>query len=288
MKPLTLLSIVYVSFASICSGQLESGREARIERSQARAAAAQTRTVTTVPASWWKLPAKATWQIQYDGDLDLTVDAQIFDVDGFDTEAAEVAKIHAKGAKAICYFSAGSYENWRPDAGKFPAAALGAPMAGWAGERWLDIRRISLLAPVFYARLDLCKAKGFDAVEPDNLDGYENKTGFAISRADQLRFIRWLADAAHARGLSIGLKNVPEFTIQVLNRFDWALTEDCYAQHWCGDSSPFIAAGKAVFAVEYTDNNINFSKFCARAKALKLSPVLKRRSLGVWSRHCPT
>jgi len=205
----------------------------------------------------------------------------------FETAALTVANLKANGKKVICYISFGSWENWRPDKARFPAAVIGKTYDGWAGERWLDIRKIATLAPIFEARLDKCKAKGFHAVEPDNLDGYENDTGFNITRADQLRFIKWLADAAHARGLSIGLKNVPEFAPDVLARFDWALTEDCYDQGWCYRLSPFVTAGKAVFAVEYTDNNIDFAKFCARATALKFSPLLKRRSLSGWTRRCP-
>ena len=44
-------------------------------------------------------------------------------------------------------------------------------------ERWLDVRQIERLAPILTDRLELCRDKGFDAVEPDNLDGYDNETG---------------------------------------------------------------------------------------------------------------
>ncbi len=66
-----------------------------------------------------------------------------------------------------------------------------------------------LLAPLMRARLDLCQAKGFDAVEPDNIDGYQvdGGTGFPLTAGDQLRYNRWIAAEAHCRGLSIGLKN---------------------------------------------------------------------------------
>lgn len=225
------------------------------------------------------------WILQgYDGTVPK---AKVIDLDMFETSAIRVANLKAHNKKVICYISFGSWENWRPDKSNFPAAVIGKKYDGWAGERWLDIRQIATLAPIFEARLDKCKAKGFDAVEPDNLDSYENDTGFAITKADQLAFINWLADAAHARGLSIGLKNVPEFAPQLAAKFDWALTEDCYDQRWCGQMKSFISAGKAVFAVEYTDNLINFKKFCARAAELKFSPLLKRRSLNAWTKRCP-
>jgi hypothetical protein len=48
-------------------------------------------------------------------------------------------------------------------------------------EKWLDIRRIDLLAPILRARLDLCNVKGFDAIEPDNIEIYDNNTGFPLT-----------------------------------------------------------------------------------------------------------
>lgn len=213
--------------------------------------------------------------------------AKAVDVDLFDTPRSQVLDLKAAGKKTICYMSAGSFEEWRPDAALFPASVKGRPLDGWPGERWLDIRRLDILGPILQARLDRCKAKGFDAVEPDNLDGWQANSGFPLTRSDEIRFIKWLAAEAHARGLSIGLKNVPELVPAVIDHFDWALTEDCFDQHWCSDLTPFITAGKAVFAVEYTDTGIDFAAFCTKAKQLKLSPLLKRRNLTPWSRRCP-
>jgi hypothetical protein len=53
----------------------------------------------------------------------------------------------------------------------------------------------------------------------------------------------WLANEAHARGLSIGLKNDDEQIADLLPYFDWALTEDCFFQGWCASMTPFITAG---------------------------------------------
>ena len=238
-------------------------------------------------AARW-VPAPGTtfeWILQgYDGTVP---DAEAIDVDLFETSKARVAALNAAGKKTICYVSVGSWENWRPDKNDYPARLLGKPLDGWPGERYVDIRNITDLGPILLKRLDLCRAKGFIAIEPDNLDVWQNNSGFDITRADSIRFLKWLANMAHTKGLSIGLKNVTELQSAVIDKFDWALTEDCFAQHWCADSKPFIDAGKAVFAVEYTDNNINFAKFCAQAKSLGLSPLLKRRSLRAWSQSCP-
>jgi hypothetical protein len=229
----------------------------------------------------------ATWQWQLDTPVDTTVAAQIFDIDLFDNGAATVATLHAGGAQVICYLSAGSWEDWRDDADDFPAAVLGKDYDGWPGERWLDVRRLDLLGPILQARLDLCRAKGFDGVEPDNIDGYTNDTGFPLTAADQLTFNRWLATEAHARGLSIGLKNDADQVADLLDVFDWALTEDCFAEGWCADLAPFVAAGKAVLAAEYTDTGVTLGELCPAAQALQLSPILKHRDLDAWRQTCP-
>ena len=88
--------------------------------------------------------------------------------------------LHALGSDVVCYLSAGSWENLRPDAGDFPARVMGRSN-GWPGEQWLDIRKIGVLGPIMKARLDMCAAKGFDAVEFDNVDGYQNRTGFPLT-----------------------------------------------------------------------------------------------------------
>jgi hypothetical protein len=116
-------------------------------------------------------PPRTTWQWQLTGTIDETVHVQMIDIDLFDNSAALISRLKASGKKVVCYFSAGSYENWRPDAGQFPAAVLGNPMDGWPGERWLDVKRIDLLMPIMSARMDLAVQKGCTGVEPDNVLG---------------------------------------------------------------------------------------------------------------------
>lgn len=243
---------------------------------------------TAATPAWWQPPVALTWQWQLsDLPADLSLAVDMYDLDLFDTDAAQVAALQAAGRHVVCYISVGSWEDWRPDAEQFPAAVIGAPYEGWPGEYWLDIRQIDQLAPVLGARLDLCAAKGFDGVEPDNIDGYTNATGFAPSAADQLAFNRWLAAEAHARGLSIGLKNDPEQVADLLPFFDWALTEDCLAEGWCAELQPFIAAGKPVFAAEYTDNDISAAQLCAAAEEFGFAFILKHRELDAWRASCP-
>jgi hypothetical protein len=232
-----------------------------------------------LPQAYWRPSVGQTIQLQYSGDLDLGYNTSIYNIDLFEASASEISTLKSQGRKLMCYLNAGAWEDWRPDAASYPAAVLGSDYEGWPGEKWLDIREIDTLAPILRARLDLCKSKGFDGVDPDNINGYTNPTGFPLTAQDQIDFNVWLANEAHARGLSIGMKNDVEQLTTLLPFFDWALIEDCFAQGWCADVSPFIAAGKPVFSVEYTDNSINVTQYCAQMVSLNFSGIVKNREL---------
>ena len=135
-------------------------------------------------ARWDPRPTTEPWQIQFAGKLDLSVRAPVYDIDGESNGARTVRALHQRGRRAVCYFSAGTYEPYRSDSGRFPEAVLGKRLTGFPDERWLDVRRIDLLAPILRRRLDICARKGFDAADPDNVDGYANDTGFALTAAD--------------------------------------------------------------------------------------------------------
>jgi hypothetical protein len=164
---------------------------------------------------------------------------------------------------------------------------LGKDYEGWSGERWLDIRRIDLLAPIMLARLDLCAAKGFDAVEPDNMEIHGENTGFPLTYQDQLRYARWLADEAHKRGLAIGQKNAPDMTRDLVELFDFAILEDAFYYHWADEMKPYTDAGKAVFDAEYTDLPGDFAAACRQSQELGFSTILKHRDLDAWVQFCP-
>ncbi|MFC8510815.1 endo alpha-1,4 polygalactosaminidase [Streptomyces sp. NPDC057411] len=234
------------------------------------------------PTPVWHPRPGTPWQWQLSGRLDPSVDAPVYDIDAFDHPASAVADLHRRGRKVICYVSTGAWEDFRPDAAKFPKALLGKGN-GWQGERWLDIRRTDLLTPLMAARLDLCRAKGFDAVEPDNMDGYRNDTGFPLTAADQLRYNRLIARLAHARGLAVGLKNDLDQIPQLVSDFDFAVNEQCAEYAECEALTPFVKAGKAVFHVEYEREP---HQFCAQSRRLGLSSMRKEYDLGAWRRAC--
>jgi hypothetical protein len=231
----------------------------------------------------WRPAPGVSWQWQLSGTLDLTVDAALYDVDLFDTSAATVAELHRRGRHVVCYLDAGTYEPGRPDSADYPDAVRGAAVEGWPGERWLDVRRLDVLAPLIERRLDLCREKGFDGVEPDNVDAYANQSGFPLTAADQLAFNRFLASAAHARGLSAGLKNDLDQAAALEPDFDWALDEQCYQYDECELLAPFARAGKAVLIAEY---ELTGAAFCDRARAAGYSAIRKRLDLDAWREAC--
>jgi hypothetical protein len=234
---------------------------------------------------WQPVPG-TTWQYQLNTPIDLAFEAEVFSIDLFDNDTATVEALHNAGRKAICYINTGAWEDWRPDADQFPESLLGNAYVGWSGERWLDIRQIDKLAPILNARLDLCQSKGFDGVDPDNMNGYLNNTGFPLSFEDQLRFNQWLSQAAHQRSLSIGIKNTGEQAIDLLPFYDWAVVESCFSYNECQLYTPFIDHNKAVFSVEYTSQKVFFG-FCPQAEQLRFSLIRKPKDLSAPNENCP-
>jgi hypothetical protein len=218
----------------------------------------------------WRPPAHLTWYWQLQGRVRVE-NVAASDIDGFDNGAAEVARLHARGQHVICYVDVGSWERWRPDAARFPHAALGRPN-GWPGERWLDVRRLAALEPIMSARFAMCARKGFDAVEPDNMDGFENPTGFRITGAQQLAYDRWVARAVHRLGMAVLQKNDPEQAANLEPSFDGVLDEQCNQYHECGSFRPYLRADKPVLNAEY--KRALYPGFCANDERLGISGAL--------------
>lgn len=214
----------------------------------------------------------------------------MYDIDLVESSSAAISSLHADGRVVICYFSAGSREDWRPDADSFTAADYGNGLDGWPGENWLDIRSQNV-RNIMKARLDLAASKQCDGVEPDNVDGYANDTGFQLTQANQIDYNEFLATEAHARGLSVGLKNAVDLVAQLEPSFDWALNEECLSYNECGTLQPFLSAGKAVFHVEYVDNTsqgtAKSNAVCGDSSIAGFSTLIKTWDLDAWRLACP-
>ena len=225
-----------------------------------------------ISGSWYKPNTNTSWQWQLQGDINTAYDVELYDIDLFDSKKSLIKSLKNDGKKVICYFSAGSYENWREDKDKFPKEALGKDIDGWEGEKWLDISN-EKLAPIMRARLDLAIQKGCDGVEPDNIDGYTNNTGFDLSADDQLAYNKFIANEARKRGLSVGLKNDLDQIVELEPYYDFSLNEQCHKYNECDKMQAFIDANKPVFNAEYNNNNER-DTICADAIVLKFKTLI--------------
>jgi hypothetical protein len=124
-------------------------------------------------AELWQPAVGVKWQIVISQPVDTSVqlspsDAEIWDVDLFYATAEDISSIKAQGKKVICYFSAGSAENWRSDYSSFSQSDIGSGLEGWAGENWLNVRSDAVLE-VMKSRIQMAAEKGCDAIDPDNM-----------------------------------------------------------------------------------------------------------------------
>ncbi len=207
---------------------------------------------------WYRPAPSVTWQWQLvvpDGAtaINTSYNVDIYDVDLFDTSSDTIAALKNAGRKVICYFSAGSYENWRTDAEDFNSDDLGNTLDEWADEQWLDIRSDSV-QQIMLSRLELAVTKGCDGVEPDNVDGYTNDSGFPLTFDDQLYYNRFIANEAHNNGLSVALKNDLDQIDELVQYFDFSVNEQCHEYAECDSLSSFVNARKAVLNAEYDMN----------------------------------
>lgn len=232
---------------------------------------------------WVPRATTAPWQIHLAGRIDTTVRAPIAELDCAETPRATVRAFQRRGTRVLGYLSAGSTESYRADADRFPAAIVGRVYDGYPDERWLDIRRIDVLMPILRDRLRACARKGFDGVDPDNVNGYENDTGFPLTADDQVAFNRALADEAHALGLAVVLKNAGGLVPRLARWFDGAVVESCFRYRECARYAPFVRRGRPVLAIEYERRP---EQFCAEAKRRGFSAIFKRVSLSAFRGTC--
>ncbi len=220
--------------------------------------------------NWYRPGVTTTWQWQLLGTVNTAYDVDVYDIDLFDVPESVIGALQAAGRGVVCYFSAGSFEDFRSDAGRFPQDVLGNTLEGFADERWLDVRSTTVLG-IMQERLDLAVQKGCDGVEPDNVDGYVNNSGFDLTAADQLAYNRRIANAAHERGLTVALKNDLDQVLDLLDYFDLSVNEQCHEFDECSLLDPFVAAGKPVFNAEYDSRFVSDTSqrfpMCASARA---------------------
>ncbi|WP_026179816.1 endo alpha-1,4 polygalactosaminidase [Hahella ganghwensis] len=275
----TIPILMFAAVLSACSSGSSVGSSKDTENTGEPSADNSSQRWVPTPGALW------VWHLQDYDNLDVDENTEVYDIDLFEGAESLVKQLKARGKKVICYFSAGTREDWRPDADKFTEASVIAEggLENWPDETWLNIGDSEALSgtikPILEARLDLARDSGCDAVEPDNVDGYANveETRGMISAADQLAFNLWLAEAAHNRNLSIGLKNDLDQLDELVDHYDFAVNEQCFAygNECVLYEDTFLAAGKAVFNQEYyedgAEGEIGQAQFLNNACAYFLS-----------------
>jgi hypothetical protein len=219
---------------------------------------------------WYQPEVATTWQWQLLGDINTAYDVDVYDIDLFDSDSSVIEGLQADGRQVICYFSAGSSEDWRDDFDRFLPTDMGKNLDEWEGERWLDVTSENVLE-IMLDRLDVAADKGCDGVEPDNMDGFDNDTGFALTEDHQLGYNRRIANEAHERDLTVLLKNDGMQAQELVDYYDGSLNEECHEYDECGDLEHFTSAGKPIFNAEYADSESEAEELaadvCPRAEA---------------------
>lgn len=265
-----------------------------------------------VSAAPWQPKPGVKWQIQLMDTFDAaSMDADIYDIDLFDNDHDTIAKIHEGGRRVICYFSAGTYEDWRADKNSFTPSDLGNELE-WPGERWLNLNSNNV-RDIMKNRLDLALQKGCDGVDPDNIDAYSNENGLGLTEADSIDFLDFLSSESHSRGMSIGLKNGGDIIGSVIEKMQWSVNEQCAEYQECDTYAAFTEVNKPVFHIEYVDmgsesesdsesgsdsdsEEVNHklksratkekSTACSAAGSEKFSTIIKKLDLDAWAEYC--
>jgi hypothetical protein len=234
----------------------------------------------------WRPKPGLLFDLQLTAPYDLGRIADAIVLEPFNTSRERLAGLRAHNVAALCYLSAGRWQNWRPDAANVAVTALGRSPSAWRGERWLDVRDPSVTS-VLELRLDLCRDRGFVGVLLGDVDGYARNTGFTISADDQLTFNRRLAMAAHARGLSVGLVNDLAQAAGLARDFDFLVADNCVTFGDCAEVEPFLSAGKLVQLVAYTNRPDRMASYCNLAAEIGAPLIFKTQSLnGKVHRRC--
>lgn len=249
------------------------------------------------PRSSSALAVGATWDYPLGFTLttsNVNSSTHFYSVDSENTPAETISTLVSEGHFIACYFSAGSIESYRNDTKSIPASAIGNVMDGWPDEKWLDTRN-SEVRSVMSTRIQTAQSKGCQGIDADNIDGYDNDTGFDLNVDDAVDYVTFLSKATKAAGMLYGLKNGPELVDSVVDVADWEINESCVEYDECDSFAPFVKQSKPVFHVEYTKDpkatksSVNptlVKNACAAGGQKGFSSIVKHESLDNWVIAC--
>jgi hypothetical protein len=153
------------------------------------------------------------------------------------------------GDYAVCYVNA--FQSQPDDHWPRSLVLRSFPDPDWPGEYAIDIstgaRRARAVRHV-ERRLRRCAAKGFQAVEYDNLDSWTRYPQAPFHRSDSIAYAKRLIRTAHRHGLAAAQKNTVELNGARLG-FDFAIAEECGRWRECAGYKRMY--GQHVLAIEY-------------------------------------
>jgi len=224
-----------------------------------------------------------TWNYVLGHDIDISKEkAEVVDID-IRKSPQKIQQFHKAGKKVICYFSAGTIEDFRDDFKQYKKVKglVQNEYDDWPGEYWLDFR-VEGIKPLIKNRMKTAISKKCDAIEVDNLDGYQmdevRRWKKPLTRQDTITFAKWLGSTAHSLGISIGLKNVSGIIGEVGKYYDFAINEECINHDECYLYNNFLKSGKAVFGVTYNGLEKNRKKLCENLNGLGMSMIIKEKT----------
>lgn len=197
----------------------------------------------------------------------------IYDIDGIINPRSTITALHAIGKHVVCYIEVGAAGNYYSagDEGLATtyyqqlqrAGDFGRKVPGYP-EYYLNINSATTVSIIESMISEQCASKGFDAVETDIDEEYNDDSGFTITKADQEAYMTTLADYMHGLGLAWFIKNPDDtgdsYATDMEPLADAVLTEQCNQYDTCNLLSAYVGH-KAVFDAEY---RLKPSKFCGK------------------------
>ncbi|KAJ7693838.1 glycoside hydrolase family 114 protein [Mycena rosella] len=191
----------------------------------------------------------------------------------------------------ICYINAFQTQ---PDAASFWQSSANAGLLlhkasgalfedpDWPGEYFLDTRTDAnrqAIATIINGWIDSCQAKGFNAIEPDNLDTFTRSNNL-LTAADNLALAKLFTDHAHSIGLAVAQKNTGGdlgSTGKSTVGFDFAVAEECQEYEECDSYTDVY--GDNIIEIEYTDNGIAAWNSACSARGSSISVIYRDRDV---------
>lgn len=215
-------------------------------------------------------------------------DAAVWDIDLFDNEASTIRTLKQAGKIVICYFSAGTLEDWRDDVKEFPAGDVGKVLPEWPNEKWIRTGSPKV-REIMAKRIKIAADKGCDAIDPDNIDGYQNDNGLNLKNTDAIDYMQWMQKNASGYGMKIGLKNSLDILKELTPIMDFAVNEQCAQLSECTAYDAFLDTNKPVFHIEYP-NPLNTGQingvWCKGPGVAGMSTILKDLQLNGKTIYC--